>query len=227
MQPDNSSGDTVGSSSGSSTDNSTDSTGSISSTDQVGWWGESTPGPQPLGTCAANPRVAETNLVGLAANTPWVLSYYADLTPGSSCRYTPSAGLLINACTGSQIAPYLALTAAHCVDPILNRIATGCPNLVLVNVVLCYSFNRQPGGSFQCGDKGVPAVGASWYDRANSSTEGPVTPYDYAIVFLGTPRAGPFYQVRRGPHVAALCRVACMAFCCCLRARANPDVFKH
>lgn len=177
-------------------DSSSSSTGSISSTEQVTWWG-STPdtGPHPLGACTANPRTPVDSSSGLAANTPWVVSYWADLTPGTTCQFTRTA-LAATACTGSQLAPYLVLLAAHCVDPTLLRLALpACPNLVLVSARACYSFNRAPKGPFNCTDNGINAVGASWYPRTNDASLGPVTPNDQAILFMSTSRPGPFYAV--------------------------------
>jgi hypothetical protein len=174
--------------------NSSGSTGAISSTDQVGWWGTTLPEqaelPDQRGICPAFPRVAEAS-VGLAANTPWVLSYWADFTPGSTCKYTPPTNFALTACTGNQLAPYLVLTAAHCVDDARKRGPLKCPNIRLAAIQLCYSFNRQPGGEFDCSDP-VNAVGVSFYARSDTSA---TTPWDQAIVFLGEQRLPPFYKV--------------------------------
>jgi hypothetical protein len=167
---------------------------SISSTAEVSWWGG--PTPRPLAVCSANPRVEVTNLVGLAVNTPWVLSYWADMSATTTCQYTRT-NFALSACTGSQIGPYLVLTAAHCIEPTTRRAAFNCPNLVLAQVVLCYSFTRQPGGSFQC-TNGLTAVGASWNDHPVITD-----PYDQAIVFAGIPRGPPYYQV--GGHAVPCC----------------------
>jgi hypothetical protein len=142
---------------------------------------------------------------GLAANTPWIVSYWADLTTGTSCQFTRTS-LAATACTGSQLAPYLVLLAAHCVDPTLLRLALpACPNLVLVSARACYSFNRAPGGPFNCTSNGINAVGASWFPRANDPSLGPVTPNDQAILFMATSRPGPFYQV-------SVCVKACVCW---------------
>jgi hypothetical protein len=169
------------------TDSSSSSEDSISSTAEVSWWGG--PTPRPLAICSANPRIEVTNPVGLAANTPWVLSYWADMSATTTCEYT-AAKFALSACTGSQISPYLVLTASHCIEPTNKRVQYKCPNLVLAQVVLCYSFTRQPQGSFQCSN-GLNAVGASWNDHPNTTD-----PYDQAIVFTAIPRPPPYYQVR-------------------------------
>lgn len=171
-------------------------TGTISSTEQVTWWGSTqATGPHPLGACTANPRTSVDSSSGLAANTPWVVSYWADLTPGTTCQFTRTS-LAATACSGSQLAPYLVLLAAHCVDPTLLKLALpACPGLELVSARACYSFNRAPRGPFNCTDNGINAVGASWYPRAHDASLGPVTPSDQAILFMSTSRPGPFYTV--------------------------------
>lgn len=154
------------------------------------WWaGPATP-PSALTACSANPRQAITDFTGLPNNTAWLVSYWADLTPNTTCRYKPGS-FARTACTASQLAPYLVLTASHCVDPYSKRTSTdpdyaGCQKIVLYHALLCYAFKRD---TFEC-KNGVEAFGVSYWPRTATTD-----PFDQAIVFVKTARPGPYYQV--------------------------------
>jgi hypothetical protein len=154
-------------------------------------WGS----PGELAVCAANPRIAVTTPTGISDNTPWMLFYFADLTTSpATCPYTGTT-VLLTACTGSQLAPQMVLTAAHCVDPAMNQVAA-CPNLQLVAAAACYDYNRTPPQNFVCPTaSSISSVGVSWFLHPTT-----VSPNDQAIVFLSTARPAPFYQVRPEGH---------------------------
>lgn len=138
--------------------------------------------------CAANPRLPVNISAGLYNNTPWVVTYWADLAPNSSCKWTRNH-LLLSGCTGNQLAPHMVLTAAHCVDVQLKRTQEACQQISLVIVVLCYGFDRKPGASREC-DQGVEAIGVSWHAYPETGS-----PHDQAIVFTKASRPGPYFQV--------------------------------
>jgi len=125
---------------------------------------------------------------GLYNNTPWVVTYWADLASNSSGKWTRNH-LLLSGCTGNQLAPYMVLTAAHCVDVQLKRKQEACKQMSLVRVVLCYGFDRKPGASRVC-DQGVEAIGVSWHAYPETGS-----PHDQAVVFTKAPRPGPYFQV--------------------------------
>lgn len=165
----------------------------VSSVIPQAWWGRLGP-PTDLSVCSAYPRNSATIPGTLTANTPWLVSYWADST-NDGCQYTTSS-FLITGCTGSQIAPNLILTAAHCVDAGLKQRSTSsdfvnCQNIQLVGMEACYDYDRVPGGDFRCTDP-VDAIGVSFYPQNTTGS-----PFDYAIVFIGPAdaRQGPFYQV--------------------------------
>jgi hypothetical protein len=166
--------------------------------------------PHQLTACAANPREAVPDPTqGIPGNTPWVLTYWADLTPGTSCPYTPT-NLVLTACTGSQLAPFLVLAAAHCVDPTGLASVAGCANIQVVRIVACYGYTRTPPGNFQCPtDLSVESVGVSWYAHPTTTS-----PNDQSIIFLASARPGPYYEV--GGCCAVRAHV-CVCVCVCAR----------
>lgn len=89
-----------------------------------------------LAVCTANPRqpVAGPPFTGIASNIPSLLMFIADMTPGTACRYnkTNPGGII---CTAQQIAPYMLLTAEHCVNGAALRGVAGCSNSELVDLV--------------------------------------------------------------------------------------------
>lgn len=163
---------------------------------------------QSLSLCNARPRRAVQNFTGIQQNAPWVITYWADLTPNTTCKWTPSH-LLLSGCTGNQLAPHLVLTAAHCVDVELKRSDAddSCQLLSLVRVVLCYGFDRKPGASRECGSAGVEALGVSWNSYLETGS-----PHDQAIVFTASTRPGPYFQYQYQENLADLANSSSSTF---------------
>lgn len=149
------------------------------------------PGKVKLSLCGANPRTPVPSFTGLASNAPWLVLYWADTRPNTTCPWTQHH-LLLTGCTGNQLAPHLVLTAAHCVDVAHKQQAKKCEGLSLVRIVLCYSFDRS---SWECRDSAVEAVGVSWHPYPSTGS-----PYDQAVVFTQAARAGPYFRVGRVEH---------------------------
>lgn len=171
-----------------------DTEGTISSTEPAAWSGVDA---GVMNACDAFPRVPLTNAFGLAGNTPLVLSYWGDRSTGQTCEFVygdRATTLAKTPCTGSQIAPYLVLTGGQCVDVTLMRNLTGCPELYLSSVELCYGAASRAQDDYTCktaeGQVLLEAVGTSYYPRDQSFQA-----YDYAIIFTPSPRPGPFYEV--------------------------------
>jgi hypothetical protein len=99
--------------------------------------GQQSPAPGsvvPKTMCEPAPRVA-------APSPPWtgtingamatVTVAFADTTPGTTCPYKDEATAVTYLCTGQQIAPYLLLTAAHCMETWAIAATPGCANIEL------------------------------------------------------------------------------------------------
>ena len=88
------------------------------------------------GVCAANPRVplGSPPYTGVSANSPMLLMYLADITPGTTCEWTTTRPALI-LCNGALISPYLVLTAAACLKGDQIKTLPGCANSDLYDVV--------------------------------------------------------------------------------------------
>jgi hypothetical protein len=88
------------------------------------------------GVCEAFPRepLGVPPYTGVAGNTVLLKVYVADLTPGTTCRFNETnPGLII--CTGSQISPFLVLTASHCLAGDQVAAVPGCENSELVDIL--------------------------------------------------------------------------------------------
>lgn len=93
------------------------------------------PHPGAEAMCSANPRigVGSPPWTGADANVVLLLIVVADISTGTTCPYNNSKPA-IYICTGQQIAPYLVLTAEHCVNGMNAVNVQGCENSELIDL---------------------------------------------------------------------------------------------
>jgi hypothetical protein len=92
---------------------------------------------QPQTMCTPQPRMP-------VSSPPWsgtingamatVTVMFADLTPGTTCPYKDENTAVKFLCTGQQLAPYMLLSAAHCVESWSLVEAPGCANIALTAI---------------------------------------------------------------------------------------------